>query len=241
MKKLIYLIIFFSANTYTYSQHIEVEYNVTALQFQQIDEVKDIPEDVINSMKESLDLIKTIKMTLKASRTESYFYSNTKLANDVNSENFRMAQIMIGSDDIFYSNLSTDEIKRYFNAYGEKLVIESNVSELKWTLTKDTKQIGEYQCYKAVTNYVLKNSLGSFNKEVVAYYSPDINYRFGPNGYSGLPGLIMELQEDKFVYTIEKINFSNENLQPKKIRKAKVVTQNELLQMGQKARENRKW
>ncbi|MDG5491170.1 GLPGLI family protein [Psychroserpens sp. SPM9] len=241
MNKFVYLLITFLFTNYVYSQHIEVDYKIITLELQKINEVKDIPDSVIESMKESFELIKSIKMVLNASKTESYFFSNTKLANDANSENFRMAQIMIGSNDVYHSNLLKNKTKRYFTAYGEKLIMETSIKKLNWILTKETKTISGYLCYKAETNYLIKNSLGSFNKKIIAYYTPEINYRFGPKGFCGLPGLILELQDDKFVYVVENIKFKKENLKLKKLPKGKIVTEDELNKIGDKIKENRKW
>jgi GLPGLI family protein len=49
---------------------------------------------------------------------------------------------------------------------------------------------------------------------VTAWYAPDIPVRFGPIGYGGLPGLILELQNESATFYVTKINL-NQILHPK--------------------------
>ena len=49
------------------------------------------------------------------------------------------------------------------------------------------------------------NSKGKFVHPVIAWYCPEIPYKFGPAGYGGLPGMILELQEKNNVFGAIKI------------------------------------
>ena len=53
-----------------------------------------------------------------------------------------------------------------------------------------------YLCFKALTtrNYIDRNG-NKVELEVLAWFSPDLNISSGPKDYSGLPGLILEIQE----------------------------------------------
>ena len=43
-------------------------------------------------------------------------------------------------------------------------------------------------------------------RKVIAWYTPEIPYNFGPKDYNGLPGLILELQEDNLLISASKIS-----------------------------------
>lgn len=68
-----------------------------------------------------------------------------------------------------------------------------NDIKIKWQLSSDEKQIGKYKCKKATCTYRGRN--------YIAWYSPDIVLSDGPYVFTGLPGLILELYDDKKHYT----------------------------------------
>ena len=87
-----------------------------------------------------------------------------------------------------------------------------------WVLTKETKVINNYTCYKATTlrpSYKL-NETSYF--PVTAWYCPKIAFPYGPLDCAGLPGLIFELQYQYGSIVLDKIDFSKDIdfLQPKK-------------------------
>ncbi|MCQ0110352.1 GLPGLI family protein [Zhouia amylolytica] len=102
---------------------------------------------------------------------------------------------------------------------------------LDWKITQDTKKIGKYTCYKAVANERLYSRRGFYyNKKVVAWFVPEIPVNFGPSRYSGLPGLILQIERDMFTLTATKINFNPDENDLKIIqldKKGKVITAEE--------------
>lgn len=87
------------------------------------------------------------------------------------------------------------------NAFGELFLITK--PKLNWKIIKETKKIGEYKCYKAVTEIIVNNSVRK--QLITAWFTPEIPIAFGPLGYDGLPGLILELEIHKKVYYVKKI------------------------------------
>lgn len=59
-------------------------------------------------------------------------------------------------------------------------------------------------------------------RKVVAWYTTQIPYNFGPKDYNGLPGLILELQEDNLLIKASKISLNS-----KKTKVIKKPTQGE--------------
>ena len=68
-----------------------------------------------------------------------------------------------------------------------------NDIKIKWQLSTKEKQIGKYKCKKATCTYRGRN--------YIAWYSPDIILSDGPYVFTGLPGLILKLYDDKKHYT----------------------------------------
>jgi GLPGLI family protein len=61
--------------------------------------------------------------------------------------------------------------------------------EMKWKLSKEKKTILTYECYKAQTTFRGRN--------YTAWYTKDIPISDGPYKFAGLPGLILEVNDDK--------------------------------------------
>jgi GLPGLI family protein len=43
----------------------------------------------------------------------------------------------------------------------------------------------------------------------VVWFTPEINYSFGPAGFDGLPGLVLEKYSSSFYFIASKISFKN--------------------------------
>ncbi|MCV6631177.1 MAG: GLPGLI family protein [Flavobacteriaceae bacterium] len=114
----------------------------------------------------------------------------------------------------------------------------------KWELQNETKQIGDYTCFKATTFTTTTNPKGKvFRHDFTAWYSPQLPYKFGPAGYGNLPGLIVELQGKNFTYGIKKIEFFNSNESKKrkipKLKKLKQISEEELEKLA--AEDEKRW
>lgn len=75
-----------------------------------------------------------------------------------------------------------------------------------WQITSETKIINQFTCYKATSNFKVVRVDKVFQFPIIAWFCPDLPSEFGPMGYGGLPGLILELQERNIVYGVQKIN-----------------------------------
>lgn len=172
------------------------------------------------------------KFILKFNKKESLFNTINQMAPENISRKHKMAKILIGAKEVFYFNTELDLKLTKKNAFGQNFIIKDSISQTKWKLMNESKNIDSYICYKAITSKKLINSKGIFYSDVIAWYCPKLPYKFGPKGYGNLPGLILELQDDKFVYYATKIEFNKEKtinvVRPKK---GKLVTKAEYLKI----------
>ncbi|MGY6560115.1 MAG: GLPGLI family protein [Nitritalea sp.] len=75
---------------------------------------------------------------------------------------------------------------------GTRIHTPQNPEPLPWQLTKETKEILGYSCQKAI----LPNEFGFTDQDsgdIIAWFTPEIEAPLGPNRYTGLPGLILEI------------------------------------------------
>ena len=75
---------------------------------------------------------------------------------------------------------------------------KDEVPEIKWELINETKKINEFDVKKATTNL--------FGRNWIAWYAEDIKVPYGPYKFNGLPGLILELNDDKNYFHYEAIS-----------------------------------
>lgn len=100
-------------------------------------------------------------------------------------------------DSIFYN-------KKHFG--GEDFKIKIDIK--KWEITNEFKFIRNFKCYKAVSQDFVSNSEGVFKFNIIAWFCPELPSFFGPAGYFGLPGLILELDNGKTILKAKEIKIS---------------------------------
>ncbi|WP_299211466.1 GLPGLI family protein [uncultured Aquimarina sp.] len=148
---------------------------------------------------------------LKVDHKKSLYYPQEKVSNDTLSETrtnekgrkYTREHINYNDSEIIYVDRTSKKIVsslkiHEFDQRGRTFLIEEELEQLQWTLIKETKKIDQYICYKAILN----NS----DKKVEAWYTREIKLAHGPKGYYGLPGLILELKEDKRTVSFYKIH-----------------------------------
>lgn len=126
----------------------------------------------------------------------------------------------------YYTNNNTDLILESSSALG-------NVSHepLEWRITKKTKKIGDYTCYQAIASEHLYSRQGYYyDRQVIAWFAPEIPLNFGPKYYKGLPGLILQITRDKFTLVATELNLNadSEKVRIKDLRdNGEIITQKE--------------
>lgn len=174
-----------------------------------------IEEFVNKSLKEAV-------FSLSYKGGESFF----QVRNTMEISKSRAFKMSLGPDGSSKYYNSKNEILREINIFGEDFLISK--AQYKWDLKTETKTIGGYNCYKAVLVEKMKTRKGSKNVLVEAWYTPEINIPFGPIGYSGLPGLILELKRNNIKYYAENIKLNPEDkFTIKKLTRGKKVSEEE--------------
>ena len=142
-----------------------------------------------------------------------------------------------GSSDILYKNISENRMANKTELMGKVFLIKDNLVAYDWELTGETKNIGNYTCYKAkfereeediqinMIDGEVKEEKVTKKRTIVAWYTPEVPISNGPSNYGGLPGLILEVNDgDQTIVCSEIV------LNPKEIKeineptKGKIVT-----------------
>ena len=81
------------------------------------------------------------------------------------------------------------KLMRTRDGYNKEYVLtEESIPLIKWDITNESKQILDYVCYKAHTNFR--------GRTYTAWFTNQIPILSGPWKFSGLPGLILEITSD---------------------------------------------
>src|SRR5699024_1918843 len=101
------------------------------------------------------------------------------------------------------------------------LTVLLSLDELDWKITEESKTIGGYKCYKAITHFQPDLGLGG---RITAWFAPEIPFQFGPAVYAKLPGLILELQQGYYIFKADEIKLSKRKKEIKrKPKKSKII------------------
>ena len=185
---------------------------------------------------------------LTFNKTESIYKEEDQLEKP--QGNAGMMIVIGNSSDILYKNTKDKTYVKGQEDFGKKFIIKDEIEPLKWEMTKETKMIGKYLCIKAVAIKMIDDyedtdelKLGEMPKKkdkqkelkIVAWYTPEIPVSNGPEFFGGLPGLIMELHEDKMHYVCSKIVLNpSDKVEIAAPKKGKVMNQKDFDEMMEK-------
>jgi len=152
-----------------------------------------------------------------------------------------------------YKNVKTNAQIQQQEFYGKKFLVKDKLQKIDWTLGKESKQIGNYLCFKA-TSFIPTDDLlwYSFSwsrmrstdnqdaedeennepevdvTQIEAWYTPQIPVGHGPSEYWGLPGLILEVSAGGTTMLCSKIVINPvETIEIEAPKKGTTVTKNE--------------
>jgi GLPGLI family protein len=152
-----------------------------------------------------------VKFRLLFNDSISKFSKVNYIESEDKSEKYAIA--WCGCDYEKY-NLNKQKVLIYNNKLNKlgtfkknEFLIEKQYTD-DWILTNEFKLINDFKCYKATKTVKIVNDIKEFSRIITAWYCPELPYSFGPNGYSNLPGLILELNENNLTFGVESINFN---------------------------------
>jgi GLPGLI family protein len=121
-----------------------------------------------------------------------------------------------GEADILYKNIKENRFANQNEMFSKEFLILDSIERPEWVMGKETKNIGEYTCFKATYTREVRVmtsmtiSEGDDNDDesdeeaaddemeeqtITAWYTPQIPVKNGPGMYGGLPGLILEVSD----------------------------------------------
>ena len=152
-----------------------------------------------------------------------------------------------GGSDVLFKDIKNQSITNQKETFGKQFIIKERLKPIEWELHSDTKNIGNYTCYKATYTKEIEESMMTFSSSgeeqreeepttapvmktitVTAWYTPQIPVSNGPESYQGLPGLILEVNDGDLTILCSKITINPKKaIEISEPKKGKQVTQEE--------------
>lgn len=155
-----------------------------------------------------IDSLKTEWMYLDINKKGSKYYSKSAFESDSIINESIKKQMASGMKSISVSRNRQGgevsyEVEKTYPDYKISLITNIGndtykVSEdrpINWKISTDKKKIGEFQTQKATTHFAGRNW--------IAWFTTDVPIQDGPYKFSGLPGLIVEIADEKNSHKIE--------------------------------------
>ena len=223
----------------------------------------------LDSTQMNSDMQKQIYAMMKKQFEKTYLLSfnknesNYKEKVNLESPQSGPAQIIMigggGSTDELYKNRKENRFTNQNDMFGKLFLIKDQLQNHEWKLESETKNIGNYTCYKATKTIIRDKIEDRFNSDgdkqknekkentetivVTAWYTTQIPVSFGPREYDGLPGLILEINDGSETLICSKIVLNpKKEIHVNEPQKGKVVTQekhDEIMLVKMKEMENR--
>lgn len=195
-------------------------------------------QDKINKMNEKT-------FTLVLNQFESIYEEQQKLSSSTSGAQNLNSYDKEGN---YYKNLKTKTFKKAEESFNKNYIISDSLKNFNWKLKPETKKIGNYICNKAISiqkvtkeelkNYEIekaekeKNKTNFFKLEIpkdkitVAWYTMTIPVGQGPDKFWGLPGLILEVNDNNKIILCSKITINPKTPKSIKLPKnGKIISQ----------------
>lgn len=181
----------------------------------------------------------TTLFELLIEKNESYYGVVPK----INNEQIENALGMISASFAVDANpvLKNTEEKTYqeeAKIAHQTFLIKDKLPEIHWEITQDAKEIAGFPVFKATA--ILADE---YPTEVIAWYSPKLNFKTGPDKFWGLPGVILSIEtqvnyddgnKEGIRYLATKVEAVSSKIDHQFPKKAKIVTRQEFAERQEK-------
>ena len=176
----------------------------------------DLPDDMDEKMKAMIPKSRSFSRSLIFNEKESVYDEwepgeNEDLEVEHEEDGMEFKMVMRAPENIYYSDLENKTFIHKQDFFGRIFLINGDAIPYQWKLTGEQKKINDYICQKATCQHEEDN--------ITAWFTPQIPISTGPNGYTGLPGLILEVDINDGQRTIRSEKFFLEQSENKKIEK----------------------
>ena len=143
-----------------------------------------------------------------------------------------------GNGSVYFKNINEKRFVNQTEIMGKRFLVKDSLPSYQWELSTETKNIGNYTCYKATfTREVARMNMtfedGESKEEekketitTTAWYTTQVPVSNGPDNYQGLPGLILEINDgERLIVCTEIVLNPSEKTEIEAPKKGEIVSQ----------------
>lgn len=187
----------------------------------------ELPDDMAEEMKGMIPSSQSFTKSLIFNENSAIYNDWEGAENeDLNinhaSEGMEFNIKMQRPENIYYTDLENGKFINSREFFGRMFLINGDAEKYAWKLTGEQKKINEFVCQKATCS--------KEDREITAWFTPQIPISTGPDSFNGLPGLILEIDINNGERVITPTNIELKTLDKKAIvapDKGKKVTKEE--------------
>lgn len=167
-------------------------------------------------------------MQLKYHKQMALFKAKNKIMPPDSFNAIQVASLNSIQNSLIFISLLDSTVTKNISFNSKNYNVNENFPQ--WQITTESIMIQDFLCFKAVLED---------NPKIVAWFTPDLNFSIGPRGYTGLPGLILQLDTGYVTLVCKQISF--EPFDPAEIQRPKGVeiSKAEMDELYNRARRNR--
>jgi GLPGLI family protein len=139
-------------------------------------------KQLLEQYQQSNPQFKVLKSTLAFSNDKALF--SPVDVDPVSGAGFTIP--MAAQNNIIYTDRSAGMLIAKKNILGDNFLLTDSVRKINWKITNETREVAGFACRRA--NAMIMDSI-----YVVAFYAENIHVSGGPEGFGGLPGMILEV------------------------------------------------
>lgn len=192
--------------THSQSEGIAV-FKIKALQNESENpENKNINKNTLLVLKNTEREFENLEYELIFNKEISLFKEIEKIDKS-NNTYLELAKTLSGYSGEVYVDIKKQLIIEVKDVMGKKYFLEKKIKDYNWEIDKNKVVVNGYDCFKATTILTTEGRNGIQDIEIIAWFTPEINLPYGPIGFSGLPGMIIQIQRGNFITYLSDIKF----------------------------------
>jgi len=176
---------------------------------------------------------------LEFDKTQSSYKEQEKLDEPTQATQGMVFVAISNASSLLYKNIKEKRYSSQRDLFGKEFLVKDELEKIDWKMSKETKQIGQYTCYKATSTRMTSGSVsidgdGTRTEEapeeitITAWYAPELPISNGPELYWGLPGLIMEVNDGmQTIICVKLVLNSDDDLTIQEPKKGKELNEEE--------------
>ena len=144
-----------------------------------------------SATKEEFEITPTASLfELMVELDESFYQIIPKINNDQveNTLETISASFSVDSNPV-YKNTKTKIYQEEAKIAHHIFLIQDKLPQIDWQITKESKEISGFSVFKATATLADEHKTA-----LIAWYSPKLNFKTGPDKFWGLPGVILSLE-----------------------------------------------